>query len=223
MDRFFNKRQKLLRNLLPVSTLFLFLMISGLFPHPNSFNPASSTDELINKRLKVHQASAVAIKNASDVHLNLKKVTRWGDEAIHETESNLLGNEHLARLEGVNEIIKKAVTEEWPTPEEKGLFEVVLNDLENYRKSCILTIRMAPSNLQRAALFSAADDHFRKLDTNLRDLYDLETRLSSVILHHPQKSVSTPSGSLRRNDESGPRSIPRDNWMSRQVSHQSWE
>jgi len=222
MDRFFNKRQKLLRNLLPVSTLFLFLMISGLFPHPNSSNPASSTDELINKRLKVHQASAMAIANASDVHLNLKKVTRWGVAAINATEGNLLGKEQLARLEGVNEIIKNALMEKWPTPEEKELYEVVLNDLENYKKSCILTIRTAPSNLQRAALFSVADDHFKKLDTNLRDLYDLETRLSPVILYHPQKSADVASRSLRRKVESDPRSIAGDDWRSRQASYRSW-
>jgi hypothetical protein len=222
MDRLFQK-QRLLRNLLPVSTLFLFLMISGLFPHPNSSNPGSSTDELLNKRLKVYQAGAMAIKNTNDVHLNLEKVTRWGDATIDETESNLLGKEQLARLEGVNEIIKKALVEGWPTPEEKGLYEVVLNDLENYKKSCILTIRTAPSNLQRATLFSVADDHFRKLHTNLRDLFDLETRLSPTILYHPQKSVSAASRSLCRNGEGGPRSIPGDDWMSRQAYYRSWQ
>ena len=221
MNRFF-QNQTLLKNLLPVSTIFLFLMISGLFAHPNSSNPGLSKNELLNKRLKVYQASTMVIKNASDVHLNLTKATRWANAGIDERKINLLGEEQLARLEGVDKMIKKTLLGEWPTPEEKTLYEAILNDFENYRNSCILTIRTATSNLQMTTTFRVADDHFKQLHGNLQDLLDLETRLSPEIAYHPHRAVSAASRTFCRPDEGSRGTIRANDRMNRQAYSRSF-
>ena len=222
MKTFFQNQPQLKRLLFGSSVILVFLAISGLFSHLSSSNPRTSPEDLFSKRFKIYQAGSIAIKNVANVHSNLDKVTRWANAGFDRREIDLLGKKQLAALDGVNETIKKTLPAEWLTPEEKRLYEVILNNFRDYKQSCISTIALATSDLQMATLFLRdADDHFKELNRSLHDLLDLENRLSQETSTHPRRSFSVILGNLYYHAESSHRPISTDERMSRLAYEQS--
>jgi hypothetical protein len=219
----FLQNQTLSKKLLFVfSIILLFLTVSGLFSHLNSSNPRMTMEDIYSKRFKVYQAGAMVIKNVASVQSNLDKITQWVHAGFDKREIDLLGKEQLAVLEGVNETIRKTLDAEWLTPEEKELYKAIQRNFADYREFCSSTIRMATLDLQMASpLIATAGDSFKKINRNLHDLLDLETRLCPENSNIPNRSFSAALGNLYPAAGGCHRSGLAEQPMSRQAHYRS--
>lgn len=221
MRQFF-RNDRMLKKCLFISYVVLgLLIITGLFSRLNSYNTRSSTEDLFGKRFKIYQSTATAIRNVSNIHLNLDKATRQADAGFDEKEINLLVREQLAALDKTNKEIKQALTAEWLVPAEKRLCEVVLNNFRDYKESYVATVHLGTPGLKRASLSSGISDDFKELRRSLYDLLALEEKLNQGTSDHRPRSLSAALGNLYPTFESPHRTVHADQPSSHQAHYRS--
>ncbi len=179
MRQFFRNETFLKKCLFISYTVLGFLIITGLFSGLNSYNARSSAEDRFEKHFKVYQSTATVIRNVSNIRLNLDRAARKASAGFDQREVNLLVTEQLAALDETNKMIQQTFRVEWLTPAEKGLCEVILHRLRDYKESCVAALGRGTPELKMASFSgSVADDHFAELNRSLYDLLDLEDRLS---------------------------------------------
>jgi len=176
----FLRNQKLSKKLLfaPL-VVIIFLVILGLVSYRNLSNQRSAIENIFDNRFKAYQSGATIVKDITSVHANLYKVISWANAKYDEKKIDLLGKEQMAALERTAEMIGKALLLESLTPEEKALYQTIMNHLTVYKKVCYSAIDLATSDLNTATMFMGnADEKFQTLNRSLHDLLDLENKLS---------------------------------------------
>ncbi len=220
MRQFF-RNDRMFKKCLFISYVVLgLLIITGLFSHLNSYN-ARSTEDFFDKRFKIYQSTATAIRNVSNIHLNLDKATRQANAGFDEKEINLLLRGQLAALDETDREIKQALTPEWLTPGEKRLCEVVLNNFRDYKESYVATLGLGTLGLKRASLSVGISDDFTELSRSLYDLLALEEKLSQGTSDRRSRSLSAALGNLYPTFESSDRIVRADQPSSRQAYYRS--
>jgi methyl-accepting chemotaxis protein len=179
MKRFF-LNQKLSKKLLAAPlVIIVFLVILGSVAYHNLSNQRSAIENIFDERFVAYQTGATIVKDITNVHANLYKVISWAEAKYEEKKIDLLGKEQVAALERTGDMIGKALQLNWLTEEEKVLYQTILNDFTVYKKLCYSAIDLASSDLNYATMFmGTADEKFQKLNGSLRDLLDLENKLS---------------------------------------------
>ena len=222
MRQFF-RNDRMLKKCLFISYVVLgLLIITGLFSRLNSYNARSSTEDLFDKRFKIYQSTATAIRNVSNIHLNLDKATRQANAGFDEKEINLLVRKQLAALDETNMEIKQAFTAEWLTPVEKRLCDVVLKNFRDYKESYLATLGLGTPGLKRASLSVGIFDDFAELSSSLYDLLALEEKLSQGTSDRRPRSLRAALGNLYPTFESSHRTVHADQPSSRQAHYRSY-
>jgi methyl-accepting chemotaxis protein len=179
MKRFF-ENLKLSRKLLIAPLIGIaFLTIFGVVCYNALANQKLAIEDLFLSRFKTYQTSAGLIKDVTSAHANLYKIISWANAKYEDKKIEALGKEQVATLERAGTVIVTTLKNKALLKQEKDLCQEIANQLTEYNKAAFSAIDLATSDLNFATTFmETADTKFQGLYKNLRDLLELEDKLS---------------------------------------------
>lgn len=164
--------------LTPITAVFFLLLLASITYYGLS-GQQKAIDDIFNNRFKGYQNSSEIVKNIGNVHANLYKVISWAGANIGADKTEALAKEQSRALENTLATVQNILKSAALTPDEKKLYQDVLQQLKDYQTPAIGILDMATTDLNAATMFMAnTDDKYQVLNKTLGQLMDLETRLS---------------------------------------------
>jgi methyl-accepting chemotaxis protein len=157
-------------------TAILFLFIFAVVTYVGFYRQRAALDDIYQSRFATFQTSADVMMDLREVHGNLFKLVNWMTSNHDKEKTAALGQAQLATLKKVEETLQTAAASTNLTKAEKDRFQTTMGMISRYQ----LLIQQCISIGGSAAVMTLgeSDDFFQNMTKGVRELIDLEKRLS---------------------------------------------
>jgi methyl-accepting chemotaxis protein len=157
-------------------TAALFLVAFAAVTSIGMYRQKVALDDIYNNRIAQLQTSSDIMIGLRDVNGGLNKLVAWLSSNFDKEKTDALAQEQMARLEKVYETLQKGVKSPGLTKTEKAHLQETLDMVTRYK----LLVRQCITAGGAAATMTLADSDtfFEKMTKGVRDLIDLQKKLS---------------------------------------------
>lgn len=165
------------------------LLLFGALSFVGLTTQRKALHDIYDNRFKSYQISAALVKDLTSIHMSVYRLLSWEVARFDRAKIDELGKEQLAVLDRSVKIIKASIASPSVTPDEKKIYEAILTRLLEYQKAIQSAIDLSSSDLNFATMFMAtADEKFQILEKGMKNLLDLETRMSAESFTHSMRT-----------------------------------
>jgi methyl-accepting chemotaxis protein len=162
----------------PVAVL-LFLIVLSVISYKGLAEQEFTIRDIYENKFKSYQNSSWILNEMTEAHAILYKVLSWANANYEQKRIDELSKGQAARTQKGIVFLKQVLESGKCSAEEKRLYQSALEKVVEYQKLSLSVLDMASSDLNIATMYVAtADDLFERLHKVLRELLDLEDRLS---------------------------------------------
>jgi len=167
------------------------LLVFGALSYIGLTTQRKALHDIYDNRFKSYQISAALVKDLTSIHMSVYRLLSWEVAKFDRAKIDKLGEEQLTVLDKSVKIVKDGITSPSVMPEEKKIYESILARLLEYQKAIQSAIDLSSSDLNFATMFMAtADEKFQILEKGLKELLDLEARMSEESFAHSMRTFS---------------------------------
>ena len=169
-------KQKLL--LIPIIT-FLFSAILFIIVYMGLSNQKKAIDNIFNVRFKSFEESSNIVESILDIHSSLNQMINWASSNYKVSKIKKLGEEIREKIKKMNTDINKNLNSNRLNTKQKELYQLTLNQLEDYKNSAFKVIKMVSLDISSANMFMViAYDKLHQLQKTIDELQIEEIKLS---------------------------------------------
>jgi methyl-accepting chemotaxis protein len=157
-------------------TAAIFLIVFAVVASIGMYRQKAALDDIVTSRFARFQTSADIMIGLREVNGNLYKLVTWMTSNYDQTKTKELADEQMAALKKVEETLQAAVKSRDLTKAEREHFRATLDMVVRYQmliKQCILAGGTAAT-----MTLAESDTFFSKMTKDVRELIDLEKKLS---------------------------------------------
>jgi len=159
--------------------VLLLLIILGVVSYRGILIQQQAMDTFYNQRFKGYQDASRILYNLTEINLNIYKVINWSHANYEEKKTDQLRNEQIKLINQEVELFQKIAGSKTLSAEEQKLFQETLPNILDYKKTSLDAIDMSTADLNTATVFmGSVDDKFQIVSKNVKNLLELENRLS---------------------------------------------
>jgi methyl-accepting chemotaxis protein len=191
MERFFSNLKMTHKLLVAPLVILLFLTALSCIAYRGLSNQKLAIDDIFNKRIKGYQNCSKVLNEVATVHANIYRVISWANAKYDKNKIEQLSQEQAPMIRQTIEFTKHVITSNELTPEEKRLYQTLLERIMEYEKAAVGVLDLASSDLNIATMYmGTADDKFQVMNKHLQELLELQNKLSRERYDFSLKSVS---------------------------------
>lgn len=165
--------------LIAPSLIIVLLLLFGFVSYLGLSQQKKALHDIYAVRFKSYQSSSTVVKDLNAVHANVYRLLSWEVARYERARIDALGTEQLATLERSVNAMKSGAGSATATEEEQRIYQTILADLLEYQKAIASAIDLSSSDLNLSTMYmGTADEKFRKLEKIMKELLELETRMS---------------------------------------------
>ncbi len=189
LNRMLNMRLKEKLLLFPVIAVVffaIFMIISNMGIRAQK----GAISDIYNNRFSLNQNVSTMMNETLEVYANTYKLISMATAKSQGATINSVGKEQLDKISRIAERVDNILQKnKFLTNEENKLFEQTKTALSDYKKEIQNVIDIASGDVNTAIMYMAtADDKYKVLNQAMRDLIELENRLSSEKYDYSTKS-----------------------------------
>lgn len=159
--------------------VLLLLIIIGVVSYRGILIQQQALDTFYNQRFKGYQDVSRILSDLTEINLNIYKVINLSHANYEEKKIDQLRNEQVKLINQEVESFQKIAGSKTLSAEEKKLFQEILPNILDYKKTSLDAIDMSTADLNTATVFmGSVDDKFQIVSKNVKKLLELENRLS---------------------------------------------
>ncbi len=180
MKKILGKLKMFYKLLISPLVVVIFLIILAVLSFTGFSRQKDSTEDIFKNRFRNFQDSAEIVMDLTKVHANIYKIMSWANANYEKKKIEDFGKGQGATLEKALAFMKGVVDSKKINEKERGFFKQALAQTLKYSQSVRLVMDsvMGGDTATAAILMGQADDSYQVLDKSLRDLMDLEKKLS---------------------------------------------
>ncbi|RPH49336.1 MAG: HAMP domain-containing protein [Desulfobacteraceae bacterium] len=159
--------------------VLMLMIILGMVSYRGILIQQEAMDTFFNQRFKGYQDASGILNTLTEINSNIYKVINWSHANYEEKKIDQLRNEQIKFITQEVESFQKIAGSKTLSAEEQKLFQDALPNILEYKKVALDTIDMSMADLNTATLFmSSVDEKFQIVNANVKNLLELENRLS---------------------------------------------
>ena len=179
MWKFFNNLKLAKKMLLSPLVIFIFLMVMAYGTYNGLSKQNKAIDDIYNNRFKGYKDSSKILIDMTSVQSNLYKILNWIQSDYDMKQVEQLSKQQSSVLAETLELVKKMLGSGFLTEEESKHYQSAFDHLVDSQKQIQFVLDVAPANPAAAIIaMITTDEKLQILNKSLRDLHDLEDRLS---------------------------------------------
>ena len=191
MERFFSNLKMTHKLLIAPLVIILFLTALSCIAYRGLSDQKLAIDDIFNKRIKGYQNCSKVLNEVATVHANIYRVISWTNAKYDKNKIEQLSQEQAPMIRQTIEFTKHVITSNELTPEEKRLYQILLERITEYEKAAVGVLDLASSDLNIATMYmGTADDKFQVMNKHLQELLELQNKLSRERYDFSVKGVS---------------------------------
>lgn len=171
---------KMSRKLLlsPLSVMIL-LFIFGIMAYIGLATQKSAINDIYNNRFQAYKNCLQIMNNLTDAHANTYKLLSWTNANYDSKRIEDLGKEQMDKIDKTITYLDSGIKSGKLTKDENKYYSTVLNLVSDYKTTILKVIEMATADYGLATtLMTPAEEKFEALNKNLKELLELENKLS---------------------------------------------
>jgi len=159
----------------------VFLLVQGLSSYRGLEQLHTAIEDIFHGRFVNYQTSARIAADCARVHANIYKVISWANARYDTARIDGLGKEQIKSLEEAGRMLELMNASQGLEAEEKAQLQKVTTEFAEYQKVMKSAIDLAQADLGMATMYmESTEDKFQALNKGLKDLLDLEQKLSQT-------------------------------------------
>jgi len=159
--------------------VLMLMIILGMVSYRGILIQQEAMDTFFNQRFKGYQDASGILNTLTEINSNIYKVINWSHANYEEKKIDQLRNEQIKIINQEVESFQKIAGSKTLSAEERKLFQGTLPNILEYKKVALDTIDMSMADLNTATLFmGSVDEKFQIVNANVKNLLELENRLS---------------------------------------------
>jgi methyl-accepting chemotaxis protein len=180
MKKILGKLKMFYKLLISPLVVVIFLIILAVLSFTGFSRQKDSTEDIFKNRFRNFQESAAIVMDLTKVQANIYKIMGWANANYEKKKIEDFAKEQGATLEKAIAFMKGVVDSNKINEKERGYYKQALAQTQKYNQSVRLVMdSVSGGDTSTAAiLMGQADDSYQVLDKSLRDLMELEKKLS---------------------------------------------
>jgi methyl-accepting chemotaxis protein len=196
MVKLFNNLKLAKKMLLSPLVIFILLMVMAYGTYTGLSTQNKAIDDIYNSRFKGYKESSKILIDMTTVQSNLYKILNWIQSDYDMKQVEQLSKQQTVVIAGTVESVKRILDSGGLTQEESKHYQSALDYLVDSQKQIQFVLDVASANPAAAIIaMLTTDEKLQTLNKSLRDLHELEDRLSKETF---DASLSGFDATLRR-------------------------
>jgi methyl-accepting chemotaxis protein len=165
--------------LLPPLVVTSFLVICALLSYRGLIAQKNAIEDIFTNRFRSYQSTANIISDMGQIHTNLYKIVSWVNAGYTKTAAEDLAKSQLAAIDKTSTLMQEMTTTNGIDQDSKGLYQLGLMRLGEYRAAAALVASKAVAdNAAATKAMPNAESRFQVVMRALQDLMERERILS---------------------------------------------